>query len=99
MEDWMKDNVQADVMGFLGQVDASWGVLAVALLAVAIGLVVHRLGGLVILRITRGHIIASAVARRCWRPARAALPLIALQIVWQRIAADCSADLAADARA
>ena len=79
----MNDNVQGDVMGLLGQVDASWGVLAVALLVVVIALVLHRLGGIVILRVTRGHAIASAVARRCWRPARAVLPLIGLQGVWQ----------------
>jgi small-conductance mechanosensitive channel len=79
----MKDNALDDVMGLVGKVDASWSVLAVALLAVLISLVVHRVGSVVIQRITRGHVIASAVARRCWRPARAVLPLIALQGVWQ----------------
>ena len=72
-----------DVMALLGHVDASWGVLLVALLAVVMALVVHRIGGAVIWRITRGHVVASAVARRCWRPARAGLPLVALQLVWQ----------------
>ena len=79
----MKGSMQNEVMGLLGQVDASWGVLVVALLAVVAALVVHRMGGVVIRRITRGHIVASAVARRCWRPARVVLPLIALQTVWQ----------------
>lgn len=79
----MKVSMQDDVMGWLSQADASWGVLVLALLAVVAALVVHRMGGVVIWRITRGHIISSAVARRCWRPARVVLPLIALQAVWQ----------------
>ena len=79
----MKTSLVDDVMGLIGQVDASWGVLVVALLSVAVALVIHRMGGAVIRRITRGHIVASAVARRCWRPARVVLPLIALQAVWQ----------------
>ncbi|MEO6018082.1 MAG: mechanosensitive ion channel domain-containing protein [Polaromonas sp.] len=70
-------------MALLAQVDASWGVLVIALVAVAAALLVHRLGGAVIRRITRGHVVASAVARRCWRPARTVLPLVALQLAWQ----------------
>ena len=79
----MKVSMPDDLMAWLGQVDTSWGVLVVALLAVLAALVAHHMGGVVIRRITRGHIVSSAVARRCWRPARVVLPLIALQAVWQ----------------
>jgi small-conductance mechanosensitive channel len=51
--------------------------------AVVLALVVHRVGAAVIWRVTRKLPISSAVARRSWRPTRFALPLIALQAVWQ----------------
>lgn len=71
------------VMALLKDVDASWGVLGVALVAVALALLVHKVGAAVIQRITHGSTIASAVARRCWRPSRVVLPLAALQMVLQ----------------
>ena len=63
--------------------DSSLGLLLAALIAVVLGLLIHRLGGAVIKRITRGLPVASSVARRCWRPARFVLPLLGLQAVWQ----------------
>jgi small-conductance mechanosensitive channel len=63
--------------------DSSWRVLISAAVAVALALVVHRVGAAVIRRVTRNLPISSAVARRSWRPSRFALPLIALQAVWQ----------------
>ncbi|MEO8387741.1 mechanosensitive ion channel family protein [Polaromonas sp.] len=60
-----------------------WGVLLMAAAAVVGALLVHRIGASVIQRLTRNLPISSAVARRCWRPARFVLPLIALQAVWQ----------------
>jgi len=63
--------------------DATWRVLFSAVVAVVLALVVHRVGAAVIRRVTRNLPISSAVARRSWRPSRFALPLIALQAVWQ----------------
>jgi len=75
-----------DIFDFFS--DASWRVLFAALLAVALALLVHRVGAAVIFRISRSSPIASAVARRCWRPARVLLPLLALQSVWQAAPGD-----------
>lgn len=63
--------------------DSSRRVLLSAVVAVVLALVVHRVGAVVIWRLTRGLPVANAVARRCWRPSRVVLPLIALQAVWQ----------------
>ena len=79
----MNDDMLVRAMAFFEQVDMSWGLVFVALASVVAALVAHRVGGAVIRRITRGHIISSAVASRCWRPARTVLPLVALQLVWQ----------------
>jgi small-conductance mechanosensitive channel len=61
--------------------DSSWSVLLAAGLAVVIALLVHRLCGALLLRVTRSMPIANAVARRCWRPAGFALALLALALV------------------
>lgn len=63
--------------------DTSVGLLIAALFGVVLALIVHRLGSAVIKRVTRGLPVTSAVARRCWRPSRYVLPLLALQAVWQ----------------
>lgn len=63
--------------------NTAWGVLLSALVAVVIALLIHRAGTAVVHRLTRHLPIASAVARRSWRPTRFVLPLIALQGVWQ----------------
>ena len=63
--------------------DSTWRVLVAAVLAVGLSLLVHHLGGLVLLRVTRSMPIANAVARRCWRPAGCVLALMALLVVWE----------------
>jgi small-conductance mechanosensitive channel len=63
--------------------DTAWGVLLLAVAAVVAALIVHRIGAAVVWRFTRNLPVASAVARRSWRPARFVLPLFALQAVWQ----------------
>ena len=63
--------------------DSTWRVLLAAGLAVLLALVVHHLGGLLLLRVTRTMPIANAVARRCWRPAGFVLALVALLVVWE----------------
>lgn len=73
--------MNADIFNF--SKDASWVVLIAALLAAIVALLVHRVGAALIQRITRDSPVASAVAQHCWRPARLALPLLALQSVWQ----------------
>ena len=63
--------------------DSSWGVLLAAGLALGVALLLHRLGGVVLLRVTRSMPIANAVAQRCWRPAGFVLALLALVLVWE----------------
>ena len=63
--------------------DSTWSVLLAAGLAVGVALLLHRLGGLVLMRVTRNMPIANAVARRCWRPAAYVLALLALVLVWE----------------
>ena len=63
--------------------DSSWGVLLAAGLALGVAWLLHRLGGLVLLRVTRSMPIANAVAQRCWRPAGFVLALLALVLVWE----------------
>ncbi len=54
-----------------------------ATIAVLAALIVHRVGHLVLMRATRAAIVLHAVVARCRNAAQAALPLIALQAVWQ----------------
>jgi len=54
-----------------------------ALIAVPLALLVHRLGGLVLRRLTRGMPVLHAMLVNIQMPARFALPLVALQMVWQ----------------
>jgi small-conductance mechanosensitive channel len=61
----------------------AWGLLLTAVGVVLVALLAHRAGAAVVRRLTRELPIASAVARRCWRPSRFVLPLLALQAVWQ----------------
>ncbi|MCJ7800001.1 MAG: mechanosensitive ion channel family protein, partial [Polaromonas sp.] len=63
--------------------DASWVVLLAALAAVVVAFIVHRVGAVLLRRVTRGTPVARAVADSCWRPASVVLPLLALQSVWQ----------------
>jgi small-conductance mechanosensitive channel len=54
-----------------------------ALLAVAAAIAVHRAGGLLLRKATAPAPLVHAVVLACERAAGAALPLLALQIVWQ----------------
>ena len=65
---------------------SSWRVLIAAVIVVIAALIVHRVGAAIIWRISRNHPVSSAVARRCWRPARLVLPVLGLQGVWQAAA-------------
>jgi small-conductance mechanosensitive channel len=59
------------------------GALVPALIATLVALIVHRVGGLVLLRGTQFSVVAHTVVQRCQRAAQFALPLLALQMVWQ----------------
>jgi small-conductance mechanosensitive channel len=74
------DNLTDELLGLV--TDPAWGVLLGALLATLAALILHRTGNAVLRRIARGP-VARAVVNSCARPARMALPLIALQSVWQ----------------
>ena len=76
-------NTPLDFFALVGLMnDTSGRVLLMALLAVALALIVHRVGGALIWRLTRNLPISSVVAERIWRPARLALPVLALQGIW-----------------
>lgn len=61
-----------------------WAVTALAAFAAALAaLVAHRIAWLVLLRITLPTPLMQAVVRSCGAAARAVLPLLALQLVWQ----------------
>src|SRR5574337_207697 len=62
---------------------SSLHVLLAAAIAVVLALLVHAVGGAVLLRLTKSAPVAASVARECRAPARLLLPLIALQAVWQ----------------
>jgi small-conductance mechanosensitive channel len=57
--------------------------LLAALIAVPLALLVHRIGGMVLLRLTRALPGLHAMVGKCRSPARWLLPLIALQAIWQ----------------
>ena len=76
-------NTPLDFFALVGLMnDTSGRVLLMALLAVVLALIVHRVGGALIWRLTRQLPISSVVAERIWRPARLALPVLALQGIW-----------------
>ena len=62
--------------------DSSLNVLMAALIALLLGLLVHRLSESMVLRLTRSLPISNMTARQCSGPARVLMPLIALQAVW-----------------
>jgi small-conductance mechanosensitive channel len=68
--------------------DSTLRILLVAAVAIALALLVHRVGSVVVLRLTRAMPVAGVVARQCKTPARLLLPLIALQAVWQGVPDD-----------
>jgi small-conductance mechanosensitive channel len=63
--------------------DTALQVLMMALIAVVLALMLHRAGGAVITRLTRGLPVTSSVARFSLRPSQFVLPLIGMQLVWQ----------------
>jgi len=65
--------------------------LIAALVAVALALLVHRIGRAVLLRVLHFSSLLMSVARDCDAPARAVLPLLALQAVWQGAPGDLAA--------
>jgi small-conductance mechanosensitive channel len=54
-----------------------------ALVAVMLALLAHRVGGAVLRRATRSSVVLSHMVTACEHAAGAALPLVALQAVWQ----------------
>ena len=62
--------------------DSSLRILLVAVLAVVLALLVHHVGSVVVLRLTRSMPVAAMAARQAKVPARLLLPMIALQAVW-----------------
>lgn len=66
-----------------------WFTTAVAaVIALITGLVIHRIGLLVLLRVTRPVPMAHAVVQNTAKAARCVLPLLALQAVWQAAPSD-----------
>lgn len=57
--------------------------IGVAIAAVLVALIAHRVGRAVLLRVLRGAVLPTAVTNRTQRPASWLFPLIALQLVWQ----------------
>ncbi len=60
-----------------------FGTWLAAVIAIPVALAVHRIGGMVLKRITRPAPAIHAMVLACHAPARVVLPLIALQMVWQ----------------
>ena len=59
-----------------------------ALVAILLAALLYRLGGALLLRMTRRAPIAHSVVRKCRVAARIVLPLMALQLVWRFAARD-----------
>lgn len=60
-----------------------FGTWTAAVIAVVVALIAHRLGGLVLLRVTRAAPVLRAIVIKARAPSKAVLPLLALQTVWQ----------------
>ena len=76
-------NTSVDLYALAGLMNDTTGrVLMMALLAVALALIVHRVGAAIVWRLTRHLPISSVVAQRIWRPTRLLLPVLALQGIW-----------------
>lgn len=73
-----------ELLALISWADASsLRILLVAVLAVVLALLVHRVGSVVVLRLTRSMPVAAMAAQQANAPARLLLPMIALQAVWQ----------------
>ncbi|AOY95385.1 mechanosensitive ion channel protein MscS [Cupriavidus sp. USMAA2-4] len=60
-----------------------FGTWMAALVAVAVALLAHRIGRVLLLRITRSAPVPHAIVRKARAPSKAVLLLLALQTVWQ----------------
>lgn len=65
-----------------------FGTWTAAVFAVLVALLAHRLGGVLLLRITRSAPVLNAIVRKARAPSKAVLPLLALQAVWQAAPGD-----------
>ncbi|MBO9513340.1 MAG: mechanosensitive ion channel family protein [Variovorax sp.] len=64
--------------------DHPWvGPIVAAIVAAAIALLAHALGGMVLRRVTRSMPVLATLLERIRRPAMFLLPLIAMSLVWQ----------------
>lgn len=75
-------------MGELLSLNPWLAALVPAAVAAVVALVVHQVGGLVLLRAARGSIVVTAMLDAMRQPAAFALPLLALQVVWQAASND-----------
>lgn len=62
--------------------DPWFNTMIAAAVAVVIGLLVHRVGRFLVLRVTRFSVVLDSMARSIDRPAQFVLPLVGLQVVW-----------------
>jgi len=60
-----------------------FGTWTAALIAVVVALLVHRVSGVLLLRITRSATVPYAILKKARAPSKAVLLLLALQTVWQ----------------
>lgn len=65
-----------------------FGTWTASVIAVLLALLAHRLGGALLLRITRSAPVLNAIVRKGRAPSKAVLPLLALQTVWQAAPGD-----------
>ena len=75
--------MNATVLADLFQSDPWLATAALALVAVVVALVIHHVGGHIARRATRQAPVLNAVLTAMEQPAGAAMPLFALQLVWQ----------------
>jgi small-conductance mechanosensitive channel len=64
------------------QLDGWLQPLLAALGAALAALIGHRIGRMVVLRLTRFSVLLDSIARKCDKPARWVLPLVAIEMVW-----------------
>ena len=60
-----------------------FGTWLAALIAALSGLLVYRVGGILLLRLTRHAVVLHSMISKARTAARWVLPLVALQMVWQ----------------
>ncbi|MCM5678433.1 mechanosensitive ion channel family protein [Schlegelella sp. S2-27] len=66
----------------LQTIEPWFNTMIAAAMAVVLGLLVHRVGRFLVLRVTRFSVVLDSMARAIDRPTQFALPLVALQVVW-----------------